>query len=56
MNTTLKNLSPYLLILFGLLVLFFMGMAEVAGICLLIGIVMVIESIWPEKWEADKLK
>jgi len=53
MNSTLKKLSPYLLILFGLFVLFFMGMAEVAIVCFLIGIVMAIENVWPEKWGTD---
>lgn len=53
MNTTLKKLSPFLLILLGLLLLFFIGQAEAAGVCLLLGIVMVILQIWPEKWGAD---
>ena len=53
MNTTLKKLSPFLLILLGLLLLFFIGKAEAAGVCLLLGIVMVILQIWPEKWGAD---
>ena len=52
----MKKLSPYLLILLGLFVLFFMDMAEVAGVCLLIGIVMIFEQIWPEEWESEKLK
>lgn len=54
MSTALKNLSPYLLILLGLLLLFFAGQAEVAGVCLLLGIVMVILRIWPEEWGSDK--
>lgn len=54
MNTALKKLSPYLLILFGLLLLFFIKQPEAAGVCILVGIVMIIESIWPEKWEAEK--
>lgn len=49
----MKKLYPYLLILFGLFVLFFMGFAEVSCVCLLIGIVMIIESVWPEKWGED---
>lgn len=53
MNTTLKKLSPFLLILLGLLLLFFIGQAKAAGVCLLLGIVMVILQIWPEKWGAD---
>lgn len=55
MNTTLKDLSPYFLILIGLFILFFMDMAPVAGVFFLLGIVMVIESIWPEKWGTDKV-
>ena len=56
MNTALKKLTPFLLILLGLFVLMLMGNVIVAGVCLLFGIVMVIERIWPEKWEADKNK
>ena len=56
MNTILKNLSPYLLILLGLLLLFFIGQAEAAGVCILVGIVMLILSIWPEEWDAEKQK
>ena len=54
MNTTLKKLSPYLLILLGLLILFIIGKAEVAGVCLLLGVVMIILRIWPEKWGAEE--
>lgn len=54
MNTTLKNSLPYLLILLGLFILFMIQQAIAAGICFLIGIVMIIEHIWPEKWESDK--
>lgn len=50
----MKKLYPYLLILLGLFLLLFIGQALVAGSCILIGIVMVIERIWPEKWAADK--
>ncbi len=50
----MKKLYPYLLILLGLFLLLFIGQSLVAGACILIGIVMVIECIWPEKWEADK--
>lgn len=56
MYTTLIKSTPYLLILIGLLLLFFLGMALQAGVCQLLGIVMVIEKLWPEKWEADKKK
>lgn len=54
MNSTLKKLLPYLLILLGLFLLLFIGLAIPAGVCLLLGIVLTIESIWPEKWEKEK--
>ena len=54
MNSTLIKISPYLLILVGLLILFFLGLAPAAGVCFLIGMVMIVESIWPEKWETEK--
>ena len=54
MNPTLKKFSPYLLILFGLFLLFFINQAIPAGVCLLIGIVMVIENIWPEELGGER--
>ena len=33
-----------------------MGRAIVAGVCLLFGVVMIFEKIWPEEWEAEKKK
>ena len=56
MNTTIKKTYPYLLILLGLFILFVMEQAIVAGVLLLLGIVMAVEDIWPEKWDADKMK
>lgn len=53
MNTLLKKLTPYLLILLGLLLLFFIEQPGAAGVCILVGIVMIILSIWPEKWDAE---
>lgn len=53
MNTVLKKLSPYLLIILGILLLF-MNQPIPSGVCCLIGVVMIIESIWPEKWGADE--
>ena len=53
MNSTIKKLSPYLLILLGLFLLIWMNQALAAGICLLLGIVMVFEQIWPERWGAE---
>ena len=52
----MKKSLPYLLILLGLCLLFFMDQAPAAGVCLLLGIVMIILQIWPEKWEAEKQK
>lgn len=53
MNSTKKQLAPLFLILFGFILLFFIGHAISAGICFLIGIVVLIENIWPEKWGKD---
>ena len=50
----MKKLYPFLLIFFGLFILFIVGQPIVAGVCILLGIVMIFESIWPEKWEANK--
>ena len=55
MNPTLKKLSPFLLIFLGLFILFFLGQTPVAGICFLLGIVMIFEQIWPEKWDTDAI-
>lgn len=49
----MKKIIPFLLIILGLFVLLFIGVAEVAGVCLLLGIVMILLEIWPEKWEAN---
>ena len=50
----MKKLYPFLLLLFGLFILFIVDQPIVAGVCVLLGIVMIFESIWPEKWETDK--
>ncbi len=43
---------PFLLIVFGFLTLdMFQGM--IAMTCMVIGIVMLIESKWPEKWDDE---
>jgi hypothetical protein len=43
---------PWLLIVFGFLTLnMFQGYVALA--CMVIGIVMIIERIWPEKWDDD---
>lgn len=40
----------------GLFLLFWMNQAPAAGVFLTLGIVMILERIWPERWEADKRK
>ena len=48
----LMKVLPWLLIILGLLTLnMFQG--YVALSCMLVGIVMLIERIWPEKWEDE---
>ena len=43
-----------LLILFGILTLdMFQGFLALT--CMVTGIVMIIERIWPEKWESDEM-
>ena len=51
-NKHLKKAMPWLLIVFGFLTLnMFQGYVALA--CMVIGIVMIIERIWPEKWDND---
>lgn len=52
----MKRMLPYLLILIGLILLLFVGQAIPAGVCFLLGVVMIFEKIWPEKWDTDKEK
>ena len=54
MNKTIIKLFSYLLILAGLLALFLRDSGKIAGPFVLLGIIMIIESIWLEKWDADK--
>ena len=53
MNSNLMKFMPYLLIVLGLFLLFLINQPIPAGVCFLIGIVMIIENIWPEKWHID---
>jgi len=53
MKITLIKSIPYLLILIGIILLLYMSLPIQAGGCLLLGIVMVIEKIYPEKWGDD---
>ncbi len=55
MNIVLKKFLPYFLILLGFFLLFIMSQAVSAGICFLIGVVMIINSMWPEKWDKDNI-
>jgi hypothetical protein len=38
---------PYLLLAIGLIALFFVGNIYVAGVCITLGVVMILERIWP---------
>ena len=38
---------PYLLLLIGIMALFVVGNTYVAGACIIFGIVMILERIWP---------
>lgn len=51
---TMKSFIPCFLILLGLFILFFISQPIPAGIFLLLGIVMIIEQIWPEKWRDEE--
>lgn len=54
MNHNFKKISPYLILFLGVLLLFFLGKAVPAGVCFMLGIVMIIERIWPEKWNSEE--
>ncbi len=43
----MKKASPYLVLLFGILSLFYLGNVYVAGVLIILGIVMIFERIWP---------
>lgn len=53
MGNKLNIITPFLVILFGLFLLFFVDQPIPAGVCFLIGIVMIVERVWPETWESD---
>lgn len=50
MSSAFFIILPYLLIILGVLILCFFNIGIVAGIFMLIGIAMISEKIWPEKW------
>ena len=53
MNKLFMKVLPWLLIIFGFLTLnMFQG--YLALTCMVIGIVMLIEQVWPEKWGSEK--
>lgn len=56
MKSKIKATSPLCIIILGLFLLFFVGQPIPAGVCFLIGIVMIIEMIWPEKWGVEDPK
>ena len=45
---------PYLIIIWGLFLLIKMNQPIPAGVCFLLGLVVIIERIWPEKWGGKK--
>ena len=48
----MKKSIPFILFVFGFLTLnMFQGLVAIA--CMVIGLVMLIERIWPEKWASD---
>ena len=55
MSRRTKKAMPWLLIVFGFLLT---GMLPpfISGGCMLVGIVMLIERIWPEQWGTDSEK
>jgi len=53
-NSLLIKAMPVLLILFGFLTLnMFQGFVAIT--CMVVGIVMLIERRWPEKWGSDEI-
>lgn len=54
MNPISKKIVPFLLIVFGFLILINIKEPISAGACILVGIIMIVESIWPEKWGIEK--
>ena len=53
MNSVLKKIVPYFLLLLGLLLLLFVEKPVPAGVLFLLAIAMIIESIWPEEWGTE---
>ena len=53
-NSLLMKAMPWLLIVFGFFTLnMFQGFVAIT--CMVIGIVMLIERVWPEKWDSDEM-
>lgn len=55
MNSLVSKLLPIFLIFMGVLVLFAFNMGIVAGVSILVGIVIIIERLFPEKWGRDEM-
>lgn len=49
----MKKITPFLLIIFGIILLLVFSLPIPAGACVLIGLVMIIDKIWPERWESN---
>ena len=52
-NSVLMKVLPWILIFGGFYSLVFLP-PIIAGSCLVVGITMLIERIWPEKWDSEK--
>lgn len=49
-----KKVTPFLLVLLGFIVLAYNGQAIVAGALMVIGITIILNWIWPEKWGEEE--
>lgn len=54
LNLGIKKYLPYLIIFLGLFLLGFMGQIYPAAACIIWGMLLLLEKIWPEKKKADK--
>lgn len=53
MNKSLKNATPYFLLLIGLFFLIIINIPILAGLFCMLGIFIILEEKWPEKWGDD---
>ena len=49
-----SKLIPFFILFLGLFLIFIFDQTIPAGICFLIGIVMIIDNVWPEKWGNER--